>query len=153
VVLTTQPLQLERRADSLLLVRIQMHTLCDNDAAGVVLQVEQVLHILGHLCPAVAELLARISRQWRHAGSSWSQIRNKAIGVSAVSARRCSHMAVSARCTIFSTASSASLPMMAPVHGAAGSMGISTRTLQQFRPWPERDDSGSRVSAYHSRGE
>jgi hypothetical protein len=43
----------------LLLVRVQTRTLQDNDVAGVVLQVEQVLCVLGHLHPSGVELWAR----------------------------------------------------------------------------------------------
>jgi hypothetical protein len=55
----TQPLQLERCADSLLLIHIQTRTMLNDDAANVVLQVEQVLYVLGHMCPTGAELWAR----------------------------------------------------------------------------------------------
>jgi hypothetical protein len=43
----------------LLLVRVQTRTLQDDDVAGVVLQVEQVLCVLGHLHPSGVELWAR----------------------------------------------------------------------------------------------
>jgi hypothetical protein len=42
----------------LLLVCVQMRTLLDDGTVSVVLQVEQVLHVLGHLSPSDAELPA-----------------------------------------------------------------------------------------------
>jgi hypothetical protein len=47
-----------RRVGGMLHVCIQTHTLLDNDAARVVLQVEQVLCVLGHLRPSSIELWA-----------------------------------------------------------------------------------------------
>jgi hypothetical protein len=58
VVLVTQPLHLEVCLDGLLLIRVQTCTLCFHDAAGVVLQAEQVLGILHHQCPLGVELLS-----------------------------------------------------------------------------------------------
>jgi hypothetical protein len=44
-----KPLHHVRREGSLLGVRVQMHTLLSDDSAGVVLQVEEVPRVLGHL--------------------------------------------------------------------------------------------------------
>jgi hypothetical protein len=57
-VLTTHPLKRMRREGGLLRVCVQTHMLLDDDAAHVVLQVEQVLYVLGHLHPSDAELWA-----------------------------------------------------------------------------------------------
>jgi hypothetical protein len=42
----------------LLCVCIQTHMLLDDDAVRVVLKVEQVLHVLGHLCPSDTKVRA-----------------------------------------------------------------------------------------------
>jgi hypothetical protein len=58
VVPTTHPLQLSGRPDGLLLLRIQTRTLLYHDAAGLVLEVEQVLGIPRHRLPLDIELLS-----------------------------------------------------------------------------------------------
>jgi hypothetical protein len=58
MVLVTQPLQLQRRLDGLLIICVHTHTLFDHGVGGVVLQVEEVLRVLHHLCPSSVELLA-----------------------------------------------------------------------------------------------
>jgi hypothetical protein len=58
-VLMTHPLQCVRHEGGLLHVRVQVRTLLNDDAVGVVLEVEQVLRVLGHLCPLGAEMRTR----------------------------------------------------------------------------------------------
>jgi hypothetical protein len=55
-VLMNHPLHHMRCEGDLLYVRIQVCMLLNDDTAGVVLQVEQVPHVLGHLRPTRAEL-------------------------------------------------------------------------------------------------
>jgi hypothetical protein len=57
-VLTTHLLQLVRCVGGLLRVCLQTHMLLDDNATGVVLEVEQVLRVVGHLRPSSTELWA-----------------------------------------------------------------------------------------------
>jgi hypothetical protein len=121
------------------LVRVQTRVLLDDGAAGVVLKVEQIMCILGHLGPPDIELradevtsyvevltpleLLLVTDQEQH---------DRRVGpVSEASFVQGS----SVMCNIFLMASSTSPPMTAPFYGAVGSTGVSTRTSQQFRPW------------------
>jgi hypothetical protein len=133
-VLATHPFQRVRREGGLLCIRVQVHTLLDDDAVNVVLQVEQVLRILGYLRPFGAELqthkVASDIKTLVPLGLLLIADRKSAIDVSAVLVRCCSHKAMSVTCAIFLMVSSTSLPMMILVHGVMGSTGISSRTSQ-----------------------
>jgi hypothetical protein len=73
--------------------------------------------------------------------------------MSAVPARLRSHNEVIAMCAIFSTTSSALLPMMDPLHGAIGSRVSPPGPHMHSGRGLERDCSGSRGLAHRSQVE
>jgi hypothetical protein len=112
-VLALKPLHRVRCEGSLFGVCIQTRTLLGDDSTGVVLQVEQVPHVLGQVRALEVEMQAGDVTHGEVALTQHSQIQVR----------------------IFSVTSSTSLPMTAPLNGATGSEGISTQTSHALRPW------------------
>jgi hypothetical protein len=133
----THPLQLSRSVVGQLLVHVQMRMLLDDHEAGVVLYVEQVLHVLGHLCPSNAELrtgeVARGLKALAPLGLLLIMDREQCdLRVGGVSEPS---LAQGSECHMSHLLSSVInlTPDDGSSHGAVGSTGISTRTSQQFR--------------------
>jgi hypothetical protein len=123
-----QPLNLSSGGGGTLLVRHQTRTLLPGCPHGVVLEVEQVLHILGQRSDPDVEVRAlEVGHGLKTLlpyGVLLIRIGRSAIGSVAVAARQSSHTEVRAMCAISSTPVSGSLPMMYPDHDSVGLKGI-----------------------------
>jgi hypothetical protein len=117
----------------------QMHTLLHDSSGCVVLQVQQVLHVLGHCSHAGIEvgalevrhglkvllphgifLILNKERHDRHYYSSSEAV--------------LTHKEVSAMCAVSLMVVSGSLPMMVPIHGSVGLRDIVTLVSHMSRP-------------------
>jgi hypothetical protein len=134
-----QPLNHLYGGGGTLLVCRQMGTLLPGCPGGVVLEVEQVLRVLGQRSHPGVEV------RTLEVGHSLKMLlpyrvllipnRGSAIGSAAVAVRRSSHKEVRAMCAISSTPVSGSLSMMDPNQGSVGSKGIVTLSSHWSMRW------------------